>query len=139
MEFMAWFSHRFIMHGILWSLHKDHHQHSDGFFERNDSFFLMYAIPSWLLIEHGMRNGNDWRLFAGLGILAYGLTYFVFHEVFIHQRFAWFRHAKHPYFRAMRKAHYVHHRVKGKTGASCFGLLFFPRKYYKGELAKRND
>ena len=25
MEFMAWFSHKYIMHGFLWSLHKDHH------------------------------------------------------------------------------------------------------------------
>ena len=25
MEFVAWFSHKYIMHGFLWSLHKDHH------------------------------------------------------------------------------------------------------------------
>jgi len=26
MEFMAWFIHKYIMHGLLWVLHKDHHQ-----------------------------------------------------------------------------------------------------------------
>ena len=25
MEFVAWFAHKYIMHGFLWSLHKDHH------------------------------------------------------------------------------------------------------------------
>ena len=26
MEFMAWFSHKYIMHGFLWNLHEDHHK-----------------------------------------------------------------------------------------------------------------
>ena len=26
MEFMAWFTHKYIMHGFLWVLHKDHHK-----------------------------------------------------------------------------------------------------------------
>ena len=26
MEFMAWFSHKYIMHGFLWVLHADHHK-----------------------------------------------------------------------------------------------------------------
>ena len=25
MEFMAWFTHKYVMHGFLWVLHKDHH------------------------------------------------------------------------------------------------------------------
>ena len=25
MEFVAWAVHKYIMHGFLWSLHKDHH------------------------------------------------------------------------------------------------------------------
>jgi beta-carotene 3-hydroxylase len=32
MEFMAWFTHKFVMHGFLWYLHKDHHQVEPGFF-----------------------------------------------------------------------------------------------------------
>ena len=47
MEFMAWFTHKYIMHGFLWSLHKDHH-HKDhkNWFERNDAFFIFYAVVS---------------------------------------------------------------------------------------------
>jgi beta-carotene 3-hydroxylase len=45
MEFMAWFTHKYIMHGFLWSLHKDHHHKDhDSWFERNDAFFIFYAV-----------------------------------------------------------------------------------------------
>ena len=34
MEFMAWFTHKYVMHGILWNLHKDHHKKDhDSWFE----------------------------------------------------------------------------------------------------------
>ena len=47
MEFMAWFSHKYIMHGFLWVLHADHHKKDhDSWFERNDAFFIFYAVVS---------------------------------------------------------------------------------------------
>ena len=37
MEFVAWFSHKYIMHGFLWSWHKDHHKKDhDSWFQKND-------------------------------------------------------------------------------------------------------
>ena len=49
MEFMAWFTHKYIMHGFLWVLHKDHHKKDHkSRFERNDMFFLFYAVVSML-------------------------------------------------------------------------------------------
>src|SRR5690348_11368376 len=46
MEGVAWFTHKYVMHGMLWALHKDHHKkESDGFFEHNDFFFLVFALP----------------------------------------------------------------------------------------------
>jgi hypothetical protein len=47
MEFMAWFTHKYVMHGFLWNLHRDHH-HKDhkSWFERNDAFFIFYAVVS---------------------------------------------------------------------------------------------
>ena len=48
MEFVAWFSHKYIMHGFLWSLHRDHHiKDHKSWFERNDFFFIFYAIVSF--------------------------------------------------------------------------------------------
>jgi beta-carotene 3-hydroxylase len=35
---------------FLWYLHKDHHQVEPGFFEKNDAFFVIFAVPSILLI-----------------------------------------------------------------------------------------
>ena len=47
MEFMAWFTHKYVMHGFLWSLHADHDKKDhDSWFERNDLFFIFYAIVS---------------------------------------------------------------------------------------------
>ena len=53
MEFMAWFTHKYVMHGFLWFLHDDHHNKEPGFFEKNDAFFLIFAVPSWLCIMLG--------------------------------------------------------------------------------------
>ena len=135
MEFMAWFTHKFVMHGFLWTLHKDHHQKEPGFFERNDAFFLIFAIPSWLCTMFGMMNGNDFRLFIGLGIAFYGATYFLVHEIIIHQRFRLFTRASHPYIKAIRKAHKMHHKHLDKEDGECFGMLVVPFKYYREAYA----
>lgn len=46
MEGIAWFTHNYIMHGLLRTLHKDHHKkESSGFFEHNDFFFLILPFP----------------------------------------------------------------------------------------------
>ena len=50
MEFMAWFTHKYIMHGFLWRLHSDHHKKEhDSWFEKNDTFFIFYA-KNYLLV-----------------------------------------------------------------------------------------
>jgi hypothetical protein len=33
--------HKFIMHGIMWYFHKDHHQHEPGFFEKTTFFLIL--------------------------------------------------------------------------------------------------
>ncbi|ASS50010.1 MAG: carotene hydroxylase [Candidatus Fluviicola riflensis] len=130
MEFMAWVTHRFVMHGPMWFFHADHHVEKPGFFERNDVFFLIYAIPSWLCIMLGMMANNYFPVWAGYGIAAYGFAYFMIHDVYIHRRFKWLRDIDHPYFMAIRKAHKVHHKHLGKARGECFGMLIVPRKYY---------
>lgn len=134
MEFMAWFTHKFIMHGLMWYFHKDHHQHEPGFFEKNDVFFLIFAIPSFLCILFGALNSYDFRFFIGVGIALYGMSYFLVHDVFIHQRFKWLKHSKHPYLKALRKAHKVHHKHMGKEEGECFGMLIVPKKFMQEAL-----
>ena len=50
-EFTAWFNHKYIMHGPLWILHKDHHKKDHkSWFERNDLFFFFYAFLSFSFV-----------------------------------------------------------------------------------------
>jgi beta-carotene 3-hydroxylase len=131
MEFAAWSAHKFLMHGPMWYFHRDHHQVEDGFFEKNDVFFLIFAIPSWLCIMLGLMNNTEIAVWIGAGIAVYGVCYFLVHDVFIHQRFPLFKRSNHPYFMAIRKAHKVHHKHLGKEEGECFGMLLVPPRYYR--------
>lgn len=130
MEGITWCTHKFVMHGFMWYFHEDHHQPKPGFFEKNDFFFLIFAVPSFMLMLFGAKNGFDFRFFIGLGIMMYGTGYFLVHDVLIHQRFHWFDRTDNVYFRALRKAHKVHHKHLGKEDGECFGMLIVPMRYF---------
>ena len=130
MEFVAWFAHKYVMHGFLWYLHKDHHQHEPGFWEKNDAFFLIFAIPSATCYIVGSAVAGMFPLFfVGVGISLYGIAYFLVHDIFIHQRFKIFTRTKNKYLKAIRKAHKVHHKHLGPEDGECFGMLVVPPKY----------
>ncbi|WP_108425748.1 sterol desaturase family protein [Flagellimonas amoyensis] len=132
MEFMAWFTHKYVMHGFLWSLHKDHHKKDhDSWFERNDAFFLFYAAVSMTLFYLGSATSFWYGWPLGFGILAYGIAYFMVHDIFIHQRFKFLRNANNWYARGVRRAHKMHHKHLGKEDGECFGMLVVPFKYFK--------
>lgn len=137
MEFMAWFSHKYIMHGFGWFLHEDHHQPHEGWFEKNDAYFIFYAVISTSMVILWAEGYFNYGLSIGLGILFYGIAYFLVHDVFIHRRFNWLKNTDNVYFRAIRKAHKVHHKHQGKEDGECFGMLLVPMKYFK-EAAKSN-
>ena len=127
MEFIAWATHKYVMHGFLWKLHKDHHQvNKDKILEKNDAFFLIFAIPGAAFMIMGSI-----LLYVGIGITLYGFAYFIVHEVFIHQRIKLFKRTHIPYFKAIRKAHKVHHKSQLKEDGSCFGMLIVPFKYWR--------
>jgi beta-carotene 3-hydroxylase len=138
MEFVAWFAHKYVMHGFLWFLHEDHHVKEPGFFEKNDAFFLIFAIPSWLCIMLGMMNGYWVSVSIGAGIAVYGLAYFVVHEVFIHRRFNWFKNTKSVYLASVLRAHKMHHKHLGRQRGESFGMLIINPKYFRAELKARN-
>jgi beta-carotene 3-hydroxylase len=135
MEGVAWFTHKYVMHGFLWIWHKSHHEPRKGVFELNDLFGFMFAIPSVVLIVLG-SDGFTWHFFAGLGIALYGLAYFLVHDVFVHQRVKWLKTTNVPYFRAMRLTHHLHHAVHTKRGAEAFGFLLVLPKFYRRFHAK---
>ena len=131
MEFVAWSVHKYIMHGILWNLHKDHHQvDKDKTFQKNDYFFLIFAIPSMILIYFGHKEFN-YLFFIGIGIALYGLAYFIVHEIIIHQRIKIFKRLNNKYIRGIRKAHKVHHKNLNKENGTSFGMLIVNKEYFK--------
>jgi beta-carotene 3-hydroxylase len=123
------------MHGLLWYLHEDHHQPKyQHVFEKNDAFFVIFAIPSILLFYYGVHPELNFKFFIALGILCYGMAYFLVHDVLIHQRFKWFDRTQNWYFAGLRKAHKVHHKHLNKEDGECFGMLFVPLRYFKEQL-----
>ena len=129
MEGVAWFTHRYLMHGALWSLHKSHHEPRTGLFELNDLFAVFFALPSMALIFWGSCGwwGMDgWRpaLWLGLGMTAYGAIYALFHDGLVHGRFD----SPLP-LRLMKRlvqAHRLHHTVHTRTGSVSYGFLWAP-------------
>jgi beta-carotene 3-hydroxylase len=131
MEGVSWFTHKYVMHGFGWFLHEDHHQPKYDGFEKNDLFFAIFAIPSMALFYFGSNTEYIYLLNIGLGILCYGIAYFIIHDVLIHQRFKLFKNTNNAYLKGLRKAHKIHHKNMGKKDSQCFGMLFVPFKYFK--------
>lgn len=131
MEFVAWSVHKYLMHGLLWNLHEDHHAPSGGFFQKNDFFFLIFAVPSFLCILFGTLNQIYPLMALGFGIMLYGFAYFTVHEVLIHRRFKWFGKTQNLYLKSILYAHRMHHSHIGKYDGESFGMLFVHPKYIR--------
>ena len=132
MEGATWIIHKYIMHGFLWNLHKDHHDHSnEGSLEKNDYFFVIFSIPTIILMYFGSLKGFNYLFFIGLGIMLYGMAYFFIHDIFIHQRVKLLSKTKNAYFLGLRRAHKQHHKNITKKHGECFGFLYVAFKYFK--------
>ena len=130
MEGAAWVTHKYVMHGFLWSWHRSHHTVHKHTLERNDLFAVVFSIPAIVLIVVGDLYAEVWYLFyIGLGISAYGLFYFIFHDVIVHRRLKTNYKARSGYMRRIMRAHYVHHEKHTKQGCEAFGFLYAPKKY----------
>ena len=130
MEFTAWWLHKYVMHGPLWSLHQDHHLPSNRRFQKNDSFAIVFAVPSFLMILAGGQFTISWLAAAGYGVLAYGVAYFLVHEAIIHRRFRFIR-GRGRYFLGVIAAHRDHHRSVARDGAVNFAMLAVPIRYFR--------
>jgi beta-carotene 3-hydroxylase len=144
MEFVAWSNHKYVMHGFLWKWHADHHinDHKKNAkqtelyqpgFEKNDYFFLVYAVPAFVLLFLGIFLNISPMVALGIGISAYGITYFAIHDVAIHQRLKirFLINTKNKYLKAVIRAHLAHHRGKNISDFDNYGLLVFQRRFLK--------
>lgn len=129
MEGVAWFTHKYILHGFLWFLHRSHHVRHNHALERNDLFFAYYGVLAMLFFIYGSKN-MDYRFWIATGISLYGLTYFLVHDIFIHRRIKLFKKTTNPYLKALNMGHKVHHKTTERDGSEVFGMLWVPVKYF---------
>jgi len=136
MEGVAWWMHKYIMHGIFWNLHEDHHvrENHDSFFERNDFFFVFFSVLAITAFALWSIYGWVICLGIGIGISIYGAVYFFVHDLFIHQRVKVLRNTNNRYLKALRRGHKMHHKHLGKHDGECFGMLWVPLKYFRKEF-----
>ena len=105
MDFGAWLSQKYNMHGFLWSFYKDHHlktQQNYSFFEKNGLFFLML----------------------------YGYTCFSVNDGIIHYRMPVNLNIRKGYFAALIKAYEAHQSGKSIKDFKYYGLLIFSRRFF---------
>lgn len=136
MEGVAWLLHKYVMHGFLWNIHKDHHIPHDKKFEKNDFFALIFGIPSWLFMMFGIMAGCDYRLYVGIGITLYGIGYAIIHDGLIHQRMKIFSNTRNVWLVALKLGHQAHHHydksaTHKKEKDICYGMLWVPACYFR--------
>lgn len=123
MEVFAWAMHRYVMHGLLWRWHRSHHEPHDHVLEKNDLFAVVFAAPAIVLIAIGLHVWS-WALPVGLGVTAYGLVYFFFHDGLVHRRFPTGIDGRSGFWRRRIQAHRLHHAVRTREGCVSFGFLW---------------
>ncbi|SHH73868.1 beta-carotene 3-hydroxylase [Chryseolinea serpens] len=129
-EFVAWFSHKYVMHGFLWRWHKSHHTVHGHVLERNDLFALVFSLPCIGLFYYASQVVyNPYLLAVATGIFCYGLFYLVFHDILVHQRIRWRPEKRSKYLQRIIHAHYIHHSKHSREGCEAFGFLIAPKKY----------
>jgi beta-carotene 3-hydroxylase len=144
MEFVAWGSHKYIMHGWGWGWHRDHHEPHDNTLEKNDLYGIVGAVMSMSMFAVGsplVLGADAWEpgTWVGLGIMFYGIIYTLIHDGLVHQRY--FKYVpKRGYAKRLVQAHKLHHATIGKEGGVSFGFVFArdPVKL-KAELRKQRE
>jgi beta-carotene 3-hydroxylase len=127
MEWIAWASHKYIMHGWGWAWHRDHHEPHDNALEKNDLYGIVGAVMSISMFALGsplVMGAAAWdpATWIGLGILVYGIIYTLVHDGLVHQRY--FKYVpKRGYAKRLVQAHKLHHATIGKEGGVSFGFV----------------
>ena len=85
MQAIAWFIHKFVLHGLAWRWHESHHRDQPHGIEWNDQFVLLPALISIALFRL-----DDWGFgpshWVAIGLVLYGALYVLVHEGLAHGR-----------------------------------------------------
>lgn len=119
MEPVAASVHRWLGHGPLWFLHRDHHEPGPGRWERNDLIPLGFAALSMVAFALALSRPHLRPLvWVAIGVTGYGISYALVHDVYIHRRIPLLPR-RIGWLEPLRRAHLEHHR----TGGAPFGVL----------------
>ena len=130
MEGVAWLTHKYLMHGVMWTWHASHHRHRPSALEKNDLFGVCFGLLATAVIVVGSEVPSLRFLFwIGLGVSLYGVFYTIFHDVIVHRRIRVKFTPRNRYLRRIIKAHYAHHATHTREGGEAFGFLYAPKKY----------
>lgn len=136
MEPVIYLSHRFVMHGRGYRIHKSHHQANDGGFELNDLYPLMSAAVTVMGMAAGASLPRlEPLLWVGTGVTAYGLAYVFVHDLSIHRRLPWLSVPRVGVLEYLKAAHRIHHLYGGEP----YGMLFPVVPAELWERAARTD
>jgi beta-carotene 3-hydroxylase len=124
MEAFSWAFHKYAMHGPLWFIHKSHHRPNANFFEANDVFSLLFGTAATVAVISGLTNGNGILAGTGFGVTAYGMAYFILHDIAIHGRLKNSSLQRMKLIARIRRAHKIHHKFLQPTPGKSFGLFY---------------
>ncbi len=125
MEGFTYLTHRYVMHGVGWALHRSHHVAAAERFEANDVFPCIGATVAMAGFAVGLNVPMPGLVAVGVGVTAYGAAYMFVHDVYIHGRIA--RIPEVAALERLRRAHAIHHLFGGEP----FGMLLpvLPRRW----------
>ena len=130
MEYVAYFTHKYAMHGFLWVLHEDHHRPRHRGPQKNDLFAVLFSLVSFLLIFAGLPRGVMPLASAGFGVALYGVGYVLFHDIMFHKRIRGIRlKPRGRYLERIVRAHRAHHQKGGPEDSIAFSFLYASKEY----------
>lgn len=125
MELFAWVIHKYVMHGPGWGWHESHHTETEGVFEKNDLYAVVFSFIAAAFFIIGSM-GVSWLWYLGLGLTIYGILYGVVHDGLVHRRLPFPRKARGSYMKRLVQAHRLHHAAHTKHGCVSFGFIWAP-------------
>jgi len=126
MEAVTYVVHRFVMHGLLHSLHVSHHRNAAAAYankapEPNDVFPLAFSVVVVVGLWAGFNvTGAAWLLPLLVGVSIYGAVYTIVHDGVIHGRIRWMKRINLAWSARLAAAHREHHRANSEP----YGMLF---------------
>ncbi len=119
MEAVSYLTHRFVMHGFGFGVHKSHHVNRQGGFELNDLYPMMFSTVAIMGFTAGTFLPSLRPLIlVATGVTAYGVAYLFVHEIYIHRRL-WPVGKQYRPLEWMKASHRIHHLYGGEP----YGML----------------